>query len=158
MENTLFLQFKNRIEVANDYPTLINIFNEMNETKLSGELDSSHWWSLYNLISPKLQRAFKNTATGTLMNDLLCKEKIQQTINSLPADTGISLTISKPKEQDFQVLESVCGKCGNELILDGYIFRCSVCGCAHFPESVSKAESEHDNFGFQPFVIASPLF
>jgi hypothetical protein len=97
MSDGLFIHFRNRIFAANDYPTLIKIFTEMDNLKIFGELEPLQWWNLYNLISPKLQKAFKQTPTGKLMNDLL-DMKPDQILGLIPKNTAISFPEQKERE------------------------------------------------------------
>jgi hypothetical protein len=59
---------------------------------------------------------------------------------------------------EFAALESVCGYCGEEMVYrDGHV-RCSVCDTIHRTAEINHAELLHKDFGFEPVIIACPMF
>ena len=79
-------------------------------------------------------------------------------VMNTPGTVDLGIDSPRATEEDFAALESVCGMCGEELIYQDGVMRCSVCGTRHFPAQVNKAESQYDDFGFQPSTIAQPVF
>ena len=150
-------EYKQLIQNSTSYEELSDIFNEICLAEKSGQMQKLDWWILYDDASPKLQKLFKQTEAGRQMLSVLNKKPIQ-VLSSVVHNAITTFSIPRPNENDFAALESVCGYCGEDLIFQGGVMRCSICGTCHLPAQVNKAESQHDDFGFQPFTIANPVF